>query len=144
VTPDPPYSALVRTGINDQSQRSRFRLGVAAAFLAILVAGCSLVATSPSGPTAYLSADAVAQAMQDDQFFANYGGDTLLVSGVVGSITTESGSTTVEFVTSIPTKVRCDLGAATTTAKVGDAITVRSDAGERQPSAVLLRNCQTN
>ena len=68
--------------------------------------------------------------MQDDQFFANYGGDTLLVSGVVGSITTESGDTTVEFVTSIPTKVRCDLGAATT-AKVGDAITVRSDAGER-------------
>jgi len=119
------------------------RMVLGLAMLVIALSGCSLVgiATAPAR-TVSVSADQIASAMQGDHFYSDYRNATLVVSGTVTAVTSDGGDTVLELATSIPTKVRCDIGTARTSIRVGAAVTVTSSDGERVPSAVLLRDCR--
>jgi hypothetical protein len=117
-------------------------------FLAVLPA-CGLLrqpVQKPAGspPTAQVTADEIARAMQEDHFFSDYRLTTLVVQGTVASVDHQGKDRVVTLGTSIPTHVLCDLGVQPYNGKKGDAITVQSPSSgaERAPSAVLLKNCQ--
>lgn len=110
--------------------------------VALALSACSLVSELSVPPhTVPVSADQIALAMQEDHFFSDYRNATLVVSGTVASVTSENGDAIIELATSIPTKVRCDLGAGPVAVRVGEPVKVTSSDGERVPDAVLLRDC---
>ena len=110
--------------------------------VALIASACGLVSELTVPPhTVSVSADQIALAMQEDRFFSDYRNAKLLVSGTVADVTSEDGETIIELATSIPTKVRCDLGPSTVAVQVGAPITVTSSDGERIPDAILLRGC---
>ena len=75
-----------------------FRCGLAAAVLMSL-SGCenfrSPVPTPAPEPTLQLTANEVAEAMQDDSFFSNYGSSILLVRGEISSVEQQGTFTVV-------------------------------------------------
>jgi len=89
--------------------------------------------------------DLLANAMEGDHFYSDYGKNTLIVQGVVASVNTQNGDTVIGFKTSSTYQALCDLGTATSNAKIGDTVTVLAEGGtaERQSSAVLLTGCTT-
>ena len=100
----------------------------------------------PTFPTAHVTADQVARAMQQDAFFANYGQSSLLIQGTVVSIDRRGNDLIVVLDSTVPTKVACDLGNRSSAVRVGETITVLSanpggDAS-RDAGMVLLRNCR--
>lgn len=113
------------------------------------LAGCSLFREPSPTPrpttVAQVTADDVAQAMDNDAFYSTYGQTTLLIRGTVAALDPQPGHFTVTLATSVRTQVLCDLGGQAPPIKVGDVITVRSaDPGNdvsRQDAAVLIHNC---
>lgn len=93
---------------------------------------------------AKVTADQIAQAMQDDEFYSDYRGNMLIMTGKIHAVNQNNKGTRLELETSLPTKVICDLGTQTVSSKPGDQITIQALAGEaeRAPSAVLLKNCR--
>src|SRR5437879_10746848 len=57
-----------------------------------------------------VTADEIAQAMQEDRFFSDYGQNTLLVRGVLASLYWQNNVHVAALSTSIQTTVLCDLG----------------------------------
>lgn len=87
--------------------------------------------------------DQIANAMQQDAFYSNYRGSTLLIDGTTASVTDRAGVTIVELVTTSSFTVLCNLGHARATTHPGDAVTVVAEgaAAQRQSAGVLLRRC---
>lgn len=116
--------------------------------LLVALPACSLSGvlrrSTPTPVEVQVTADQIAQAMQEDEFFSDYRGDMLLVTGKVNAVNQKDRDTRLELETSLPTKVVCELGTQTITAKPGDSVTVQAQAAEaeRAPSAVLLKNCR--
>jgi hypothetical protein len=91
-----------------------------------------------------VTADEIAQAMQEDRFFSDYGQNTLLVRGVLASLYWQNNVHVAALSTSIQTTVLCDLGSATTSVRPGNTITITAPAADAQRAsfAVMLRNCK--
>ncbi len=130
------------------SPRALTRLaGFAPILLAAAVAGCSILRqaepTPAPQPPVTVTAEQAARAMQEDHFFSDYRGDTLLVQGTVSSVEQKNGETLIRLGTGLPTDIACDVGTAATTVKAGDAVTARSQASDaqRSPGSVLLKPC---
>ncbi len=135
------------------------KFGLAGALTLALLAGlsaCSLLRESPAAaqpgstpnpafPVVHVTADQVAQAMEEDHFFADYGYTTLLIQGTVLSARRQAGDLVISLDTSVPTKVMCNLGNYAGIVQVGSTVTVQSVYPERdasrQPSAVMIKNC---
>ena len=138
-----------------QQTRPRSTCGILGIFVVVglLMAGCSSLqkmareATPTPLPTlvSQVSADQVAQAMQEDRFFSAYGHSQLMIRGKVASISQQGGHAIVEFQTAETTRVQCDLGTHSYNVHPGDQITLeepdpRSNAS-REPGIVFLKNC---
>jgi hypothetical protein len=133
--------------------KSRSSIWIGMLILLLLnLAGCGLMrqtAPTPGGssalPTLEVSADQIALAMQNDEFFSDYRGDSLIIHGVVSSISQQGNDWVVELKTNIATRVFCNLGNLSVTAQAGDAITVVSDYPNRDVSRqgpdLLIKNC---
>jgi hypothetical protein len=102
-------------------------------------------APAPTLPTRQVTADQVAQSMQDDQFFTDFGDSTLLVEGTLAAIEQLGGHTRLRLATSQAFDVVCDSGQQTPAVQVGQLITVKSANPRRDASrdagSVLLANC---
>ena len=87
--------------------------------------------------------DQMVQAMGDDNFFRLWREKTLIVSGTVADVSTQSGDTRIELTTNSVSKAYCDIGTATTSLKTGDAIRALAEGerAERIPEGVLLLGC---
>lgn len=87
--------------------------------------------------------DQIANAMQQDAFYSNYRGSTLLIDGTTASVTDRAGVTIVELVTTSSFTVLCSLGQARATTHPGDAVTVVAEgaAAQRQSAGILLQRC---
>jgi len=85
----------------------------------------------------------IAEAMKGDHFYSDYRENSLLVSGTVSTISKNNGDVTVGFDTTSSFRVLCDFDNTTASFHSGDNITALSEGGsaQRQPSAVLLKNC---
>jgi hypothetical protein len=96
-------------------------------------------------PTLQVTADQVAQSMQQDAFFSTYGLNTLIITGTVSSIDRQANDLIVELKTSVPTRVLCDLGNQSSSVHVGDVMAVISVLPNRdvarQGSDMLIKNC---
>jgi len=122
---------------------------LARAVLLMALSACSLLREPLPTPAptsvAHVTADQVAQAMDDDNFYNIYGHTTLLVQGVVAALDQQPNHLTVSLATGVRTKVACDLGSASPAVKIGDTLTVRSADPEndvtRQDAAVVIKNC---
>ncbi len=81
--------------------------------------------------------------MQEDHFFSDYRGETLLVQGTASSVEQRNGETLITLGTGLPTAVVCDVGKAATTTKAGESVTVQAQAADAQRAAgtVLLKPC---
>jgi hypothetical protein len=128
------------------------RFAAALAALAVLLgalAACSIFREASPTPrpttVASVTANQVAQAMDNDEFYSTYGHTTLLIQGTVAALDPQPGHFTVTLDTGVRTKVLCDLGQQTAPVKVGDSITVRSADPEndvqRQNASVFIKNC---
>jgi hypothetical protein len=125
------------------------RLSVAAILVLICLSACGLLREPLPTPqptsVVQVSADQVAQAMDDDHFYAAYGQTTLLIQGTVAAIDPQPEHFILTLATSGSTQVLCDLGSQVAAIKVGDSVTVRSADPEkdvaRQDAGVLIRNC---
>ncbi len=130
--------------------KSWFRVLIIMCLLTLLTAcglGRALRAATPTpapAPEVQVTADQVAQAMQADEFYSDYRGDLLLVSGKVKAVNQQVGSMQIELETNLPTTVVCDLGNQNTSVKPGDQVTVQALAAdaERGQAAVLLKQCR--
>ena len=117
--------------------------------LVMSLSACGLfrepLATPRPTTVAQVTADQVAQAMDEDRFYATYGQTVLLIQGTVAAVDQQPDDFVVTLATSVRTKVLCDLGNIAPGVKVGEAITVRSANPEkdvaRQDAAVLIHNC---
>ena len=117
--------------------------------LVIGLSGCSLSALRQSAPTPLIhpsvnvTAKTIANAMQGDSFFSQYGQAVLNVYGTVAVVTAGSGQTAsrIELETGLPTKVFCLTTSDTRQIKPGDTLTVRSADAARGDNAVLLNQC---
>ncbi len=85
----------------------------------------------------------LADAMKNDNFYSIYRENTLIVSGVIASLSQQGNDLVLGFKTSSSYNAYCNLGSATTSLHVGDTTTVMSEAAraERQPGAVMLTGC---
>ncbi len=120
---------------------------LALALLATAVAGCSILRENYSTPTpappVAVTAEQAARAMEQDEFFSDYRGETLLVQGTVSSVEQRNGETLIWFSTGIATGLVCDVGTAAPTVKAGDSATAKAQASDAQRSSgsVLLKPC---
>lgn len=120
-----------------------------AILLLISLSACGLfrepLPTPRPTTVAQVTADQVAQAMDDDAFYATYGQTSLLIQGTVAAVDQQTNHFIVTLATGVRTKVQCDLGNKAPAVKVGDTITIRSANPEqdvaRQDAAVLIHNC---
>ena len=87
--------------------------------------------------------DQLANAMQRDAFFSDYGASTLLIDATVASVVTRAGATTVTLVTTSSSTLACDVGHVPTTTPVGATVLLVAEgaAARRQSAGVLLRGC---
>ena len=124
----------------------RFAGWVSAAMTSLsLMAGCDTMRgtpiPTPTPATVQVTAQEIAQAMQDDSFFSDYGGDILQVRGTVQGVMQSSGGAVVTLGTSIPTVVRCHVDGNMPSLTAGTEITVESPEGQREDGAVGLLKC---
>ena len=82
----------------------------------------------------------MADAMQQDNFYSNYGGAALLFSGTITSINEKNGMSLAVINTGRPYSVTCQF---TTPVSSGETISIAAPGGsaERLPQGVLLHNC---
>ena len=124
---------------------------IACATLALLtlLAGCSVFRQAPPTPqpttVVQITADQAAQAMHDDNFYATYGRNALLIQGSVAAVDPQPNHLIVTLATGLETRLLCDLGSQTAAIKPGDVLTVRVTDPEndvlRQDAALFIRNC---
>jgi predicted small lipoprotein YifL len=137
---------------NEEVKSGHSRAGSFAACAILLLVGlaaCGLfrepLATPRPTTVAQVTADQVAQAMDEDRFYATYGQTTLLIQGTVAAVDQQPDDFIVTLATGVRTKVLCDLGNKAPAVKVGDIIIVRSADPEhdvaRRDAAVLIHNC---
>jgi hypothetical protein len=135
--------------VNLRSNHVRLTSYVAGAILLICLSACGLfrepLATPRPTTVAQVTADQVAQAMDDDTFYATYGQTSLLIQGRVAAVDQQANHFIVTLATGVRTKVQCDLGNKAPAVRVGDTITIRSANPEQDVSrldaAVLIHNC---
>ena len=127
------------------------RVAVAVAVLMLLLAGSAACGPTRRGssapqstPLRHVTANQVAQAMQADNFFAAYGKLTLFVAGTVSSVNRQNNDQIVALQTDVPTIVRCEVSDLSAPIHVGQSITIQAQTADaqREPSAVMLRNCK--
>jgi hypothetical protein len=87
--------------------------------------------------------DELAAAMQNDRFYADYNERTLVVQGVVASLTGDATGAVLQFQTQGAFTTRCRFDQYPATVHQGDTIRVVAEGAtaERLPSAVLLTGC---
>jgi len=87
--------------------------------------------------------DQLANTMQQDAFYSNYRGSTLLIGATIASVTDRAGATIVKLVTTSSFIVFCILGQTPATTRAREAVTVVAEgaAAQRQPAGVLLQGC---
>ena len=87
--------------------------------------------------------DQLANAMQQDAFYSDYRGSTLLIDATIASVTDRAGATMIKLVTTSSFTVLCSLDQAQAKAHAGDAVTVVAEgaAAQRQSAGVLLQGC---
>jgi hypothetical protein len=87
----------------------------------------------------------VANAMQQDRFYADYGNSALLFSGKIAAVQPGNKATLVTFVTGRPYSVTCQFPTSQTV-KPGQIISVAAPGGsaDRQKHGVLLHDCVEN
>ena len=85
----------------------------------------------------------VANAMKDDHFWASYREDTLLISGIVTSVTHSGNKTIVGFNTTSSYGAQCSFINTDSVINIGQSIRVLTiaNAAERLTSGVQLNNC---
>jgi len=88
--------------------------------------------------------DHLAAAMQNDHFYSDYNEDTLVVRGLVGSLTGDRTGAVLQFQTASAFTTRCQFDQYPATVHPGDTISVLTEGAtaERLASAVLLRGCR--
>ena len=86
----------------------------------------------------------IANAMQEDRFFAEYRERTLLVTGAVTSLSADKHGERVRFRTRSRFGALCDLRGRIRGVRPSARITVIAEGAtaERQSAAVMLRNCR--
>ncbi|HEV2006959.1 MAG TPA: hypothetical protein VGQ85_10125 [Candidatus Limnocylindrales bacterium] len=87
--------------------------------------------------------DQLAAAMQNDRFYSDYNEKTLVVHGLVASLTADGSGAVLEFQTPSAFTTRCQFDQYPATVHPGDTISVVTEGAtaERLASAVLLRGC---
>ena len=87
--------------------------------------------------------DQLANAMQQEAFYSDYRGRTLLVNATIVSVTDRAGAKIVRLATTSSLTVLCNLDQAPAITHAGDAVTVVAEgaAAQRQPTGVLLQGC---
>jgi hypothetical protein len=87
--------------------------------------------------------DQLAAAMANDEFYSDYIENTLVVRGVVASLTGDGGGAVVQFQTQGAFTTRCQFDQYPSTVHPGDMISILTEGAiaERLTSAVLLRGC---
>ena len=90
-----------------------------------------------------VSATQTANAMKNDNFYSNYNENTLVIHGVVSSVTNQSNNLVIGLNTNSTYKTFCDLGQTSSYLRKGDVVTVLAEGAtaERQTNAVMLKNC---
>lgn len=119
-------------------------IGAAAIVLGLMAACSTMRGTpipTPTPATVQVTAQEIAQAMQDDSFFSTYGSDILQVRGTVQGVTQDGGGTVVTLSTGIVTVVCCHLDGAAPSLAAGENVTVESGEGQREDGAVGLLKC---
>lgn len=93
--------------------------------------------------TLHVTPDELAQAMQEDRFFADYGGYRLLVHGTVTAVHEGRAGGAVELGTTGPTTVLCELDSQPPSMHPGETTTVSTLAlaAQRGTHAVELQHC---
>jgi hypothetical protein len=137
-------------GVHSAVVRRRIAVGVG---LALVVVATAALAFLLGGMQALdglsikrVTATQIANAMQEDRFYTDYRESTLLVDGVVSSVSMRGSDVIAEFKTDSSFQALYDLGPRSTSSlHAGDRMTVIAEAAsaERQPSAVLLNGCVT-
>jgi len=92
-----------------------------------------------------VSADQVAQAMQDDHYYSDYGSDVLIIHGSVAATNRSGGQVTIEFHTNSATSMSCTLDAPSGVPTIAAHISVLvvGASAQREPSAVTYSTCRT-
>jgi len=126
--------------------RNRLVLSVGLVFLILIVAAAAFLGGHQVAlrnlTFKNVSATQAAQAMKNDEFYADYKDNTLIIHGTVSSVSQQSGDVIVGLKTNSTYQTLCKLNSAPNI-KPGAAITVAAIGGNavRQSSAVLLQNC---
>jgi hypothetical protein len=123
---------------------------ITAALGAILIVGLSsfwfgsLHARQTMGVERVTAAQ-LADAMQQDHFYSDYGNAAVLFSGTASAVNHHSGTTLVTITTGRPYGLTCQF-ASNAIVKPGQIISIVAPAGsaERQAHGVLLHDCLTN
>src|SRR5258708_25899139 len=110
-----PRSSLRSVKTTQLAQHAHLaRLAGCALVLLICLPACGLLreplATPRPTSVVQVSADQVAQAMDDDRFYATYGQTTLLIQGTVAAIDPQPGHFILTLATSASTQALCGLG----------------------------------
>jgi hypothetical protein len=87
--------------------------------------------------------DELAAAMQNDEFYTDYNENTLVVRGLVASLTGDGSGAVLQFQTDGAFQTRCQFDQYPSTVHPGDTITVVAEGAtaERLTSAVFLKRC---
>ncbi len=90
-----------------------------------------------------VSPDQAAQAMQKDDFYADYRDATLLVTGTVVSERSTSGGTVIQLATTTSFKTYCQSSRSLSPLQDGETITAVTEgySAVRLPSGVSLSDC---
>jgi hypothetical protein len=88
--------------------------------------------------------DQLAAAMQNDHFYADYNEHTLLVRGLVASLTSGGGGAELQFQMQGGFTTRCQFDQYPATVHPGDSVVVVTEGAtaERMASAVRLKECR--
>ena len=90
-----------------------------------------------------VTATQTANAMKDDSFYSNYNENTLVIHGVVSSVTNQNNDLVIGLNTNSTYKTFCDLGQTSSYLRKGDVVTILAEGAtaERQTNAVMLKDC---
>lgn len=85
----------------------------------------------------------LANAMRADTFYSSYSMSSLVVRGIVSSVSSDKGATVINFKTAGPFGVSCRLDPSDTSPTSGMAVTVVSEGNNalRKTDDVLLTGC---
>ena len=128
--------------------RNRRAVVVAAALvglvMAVLAAFLAGYAVAVSGlHVEHVTPDRLAQAMRADEFYSDFRRDTVILRGIVASVSATGSTTTIVFQTASTWRTECQTTDAGPATRVGATLTVVAVAisAERLPSGVLLTGC---